>query len=171
MGMNGDVAEGGDFADFYRRERPKVLAALAVLSREPDAAGEATDEAFARAYAGWSRVSRMASPGGWTYRVALNALRTALRRRAADGAVHAALAETRRVVPERDVELWEVVGSLPDRQRTAIVLRYVGDLSERDIALAMGVRRGTVASTLTQARARLAELLDDREPSQRTNNA
>jgi DNA-directed RNA polymerase specialized sigma24 family protein len=51
---------------------------------------------------------------------------------------------------------------LPDRQRKAIVLRFVADLAEADIAVAMGATRGTVASTLAAARRRLAELL--REP-------
>jgi DNA-directed RNA polymerase specialized sigma24 family protein len=74
-------------------------------------------------------------------------------------------------VPEIDIELWEVVRALPDRQRTAIVLRYVADLSEADIAIAMKVRRGTVASTLTQARARLAVELRAAAPEPRSHHA
>jgi RNA polymerase sigma factor (sigma-70 family) len=35
-------------------------------------------------------------------------------------------------------ELWEAVGELPERQRSAVVLRYVGDLPHRDIAAAIG---------------------------------
>ena len=49
-----------------------------------------------------------------------------------------------------------LVADLPLRQRTAVVLRYAADLPEADIARIMGVRRGTVAATLTQARQRLA---------------
>ena len=54
-----------------------------------------------------------------------------------------------------DHELWQAVGRLPRRQRTAIVLRYVADLPEADIAAAMGIARGTVAATLAAARRRL----------------
>jgi RNA polymerase sigma-70 factor (ECF subfamily) len=151
-----------DFADWYRQERPKVLAALSVLSGERDVAADATDEAFARAYARWPRVRRMASPGGWTYRVALNALRTTLRRRARSSVVGPLTAG---VVPDADVELWELVRALPDRQRQAVVLRYVADLPEAEIATAMGVRRGTVSSTLAAARARLLEALREEERS------
>jgi RNA polymerase sigma factor (sigma-70 family) len=41
-------------------------------------------------------------------------------------------------VPARDETLWEAVHELPDRQRSAVVLRFVGDLPHRDIAAAIG---------------------------------
>ena len=42
-----------------------------------------------------------------------------------------------------------------------MVLRYVGDYSEVEIAEVMGVARGTVAATLSTARAALAKKLGD----------
>ncbi len=62
-----------------------------------------------------------------------------------------------------DDEVWQAVRALPDRQRTAIVLRYVADLPEADIAEALHVSRGTVASNLSDARKALARFLDDDE--------
>jgi RNA polymerase sigma-70 factor (ECF subfamily) len=56
-------------------------------------------------------------------------------------------------------EVWDLVRALPERQRVAIVLRYVADLTEPDIAAVMGIARGTVASTLASARDRLGEAL------------
>lgn len=38
----------------------------------------------------------------------------------------------------RDEELWEAVYELPERQRSAVVLRFVGDLAHREIAVALG---------------------------------
>jgi RNA polymerase sigma factor (sigma-70 family) len=38
----------------------------------------------------------------------------------------------------RDEQLWQAVAELPERQRTAVALRYVGDLPHKDIAEAMG---------------------------------
>lgn len=38
----------------------------------------------------------------------------------------------------RDEELWEAVYELPERQRAAVVLRFVGDLAHREIADAIG---------------------------------
>jgi RNA polymerase sigma-70 factor (ECF subfamily) len=100
----------------------------------------------------------MASPGGWTYRVAVNVVRRRGRRRALEARV------LRRSTVPLDVpppagEAWALVAELPLRQRTAVVLRYAADLSEAEIARIMGVRRGTVAATLTQARRQLGALL------------
>ena len=52
---------------------------------------------------------------------------------------------------------------LPERQRLAVVLRYVADLPEQTIGEVMDVTRSTAASTLTQARARLGEWMRDAE--------
>jgi RNA polymerase sigma factor (sigma-70 family) len=38
---------------------------------------------------------------------------------------------------EREEELWQAVAALPERQRSAVVLRYVADLPHREIAAAM----------------------------------
>lgn len=58
-----------------------------------------------------------------------------------------------------DGYLWSAVSALPERQRTAIVLRYVPDLKEYDIATVMGISRSTVSTTLRDARNRLESLL------------
>jgi RNA polymerase sigma factor (sigma-70 family) len=47
------------------------------------------------------------------------------------------------------------VASLPYRQRAVVVLRYYADLSEVEIAEALGCRAGTVKSLASRAIARL----------------
>jgi RNA polymerase sigma-70 factor (ECF subfamily) len=150
----------GDFAAFYEHEHPRVLGVLSAVSGDRQAALEATDEAFVRALERWKRVSAMESPSGWTYRVALNALRRTKRRFATEQRL---LRRTRvvEVVPTVDTDLWSVVRTLPPRQCQAVVLRYVADLPEAEIADVMDITRGTVASTLSDARTRLAALLGE----------
>ena len=146
--------EAAGFDEWYRREHPRLAASLVVVSGDVDAAADATDEAFARALDRWASVSTMASPTGWTYRVALNVLRRRKRRALLERhVVREVTGSADPVLP--DHELWEAVGRLPRRQCTAIVLRYVADLPEADIAAAMGIARGTVAATLAAARRRL----------------
>lgn len=142
------------FETWYRREHPKVMATLTWVAGDRDVAADATDEAFARAYADWRRVQSMASPDRWVYRVALNVVRRRMRR---------AALERRKIEPpaelatqDVDREIWTIVQQLPERQRVAIVLRYLLDLPEQEIAAAMGISRGTVASALAAARRRLA---------------
>jgi RNA polymerase sigma-70 factor (ECF subfamily) len=61
---------------------------------------------------------------------------------------------------ERHRELLAALGRLPDEQRLAIGLRYLLDLSEADVAAALGVRPGTVKSRLSRALERLREEVD-----------
>ncbi|HEX9041409.1 MAG TPA: SigE family RNA polymerase sigma factor [Trebonia sp.] len=53
---------------------------------------------------------------------------------------------------------------LPERQREAIVLRYYADLSEADIARAMGISRGAVKSHTARAMAALKSILEQETP-------
>jgi RNA polymerase sigma-70 factor (ECF subfamily) len=152
------------FDRWYRREHSRVLAVLAAMSGDIDAAREATDEAFVRALERWTRVEAMASPGAWVHIVALNCLRRSLRRAAVERRLlgrHRGASLT--WDDEPDPGLWALVRQLPPRQRTAVVLRYVGDMTEPDIAQVMKVTRGAVAATLSEARAVLASALG-REP-------
>jgi len=145
-----------EFEAWYRREYPRVLAACTALAGGwTDAAREATDEAFTRAIERWRTVREMAAPGGWVQVVALNHLRRHLRRRGSER--RAVLRDLPNgVAPEApDVGLWTVVAGLPSRQQACVVLRYVHDMPEADIAAALGVARGTVSATLHQALGRL----------------
>lgn len=59
---------------------------------------------------------------------------------------------------ERRLLLLAALGRLTERQRGVLVLRYFDDLSEADIAHALGVSVGTVKSTAHLALRRLREL-------------
>jgi RNA polymerase sigma-70 factor (ECF subfamily) len=150
----------GGFEVWYEREHPRFVGALMWLGGDPLDVRDAVDEACARALERWERVGAMASPSGWTYRVALNVWKRRERRWSLERRV---LGRHR---PEAEVagpagEAWDVLRHLPPRERTAISLRYVGDLTEQQIADAMGVRRSTVSVLLARAHRRLADLLVD----------
>jgi RNA polymerase sigma-70 factor (ECF subfamily) len=158
-----DVQAADDrFAQWYAAEAAPLKATLCVVTGNPDIAEEATAEAFARAYARWTTVEVMASPGGWVYTVALNLVRRWARRHALERMTVAkfrAVDVPVEVIPELNDELWRAVGDLPPRARTAIGLRYVADLPEGEIADIMGISRGAVAATLSKARVKLAAAL------------
>lgn len=149
-----------DFAQWYAAEWRAVCAAVSLAAGDPALGEEAAAEAFARALAMWRRVGAMESPTGWVYRVALNELRSTGRRRRLEHRFVQRQRETHVPPPaEPDTPLWRAVAALPPRARTAVALRYVADLTERDVADAMGISRGAVAATLSTARTRLAEAL------------
>jgi DNA-directed RNA polymerase specialized sigma24 family protein len=153
-----DIDTAG-FETWYRAEHPRVLAALSVVARDPDLAQEVAAEAFARALQRWDRVGAMDSPGGWTYRVALNVLRRRARRAALERRLLSRVLPATITVPAYAVETWQVVTGLAPRMRTAVALRYLGGLTEAEVAEVMGVAPGTVAATLHAARRQLAPLL------------
>jgi RNA polymerase sigma factor (sigma-70 family) len=57
----------------------------------------------------------------------------------------------------RDDSLWEAVRGLPPRQRSAVVLRYVGDLPHRDIALAIGCSEDAARRSLHEGLTKLRQ--------------
>jgi DNA-directed RNA polymerase specialized sigma24 family protein len=145
-----DDQHRGEFESWYRALHPRLVTTLVAVLGDVDVAREAADEAFARAFERWTRVSSMESMDGWTYRVAYNVARRHWRRRALE---HRLL---RTPVPEASVpgpagELWLMVRELPVRQALAVSLRHVGQLTEQEVADVMGVKRGTVSATLRAA--------------------
>jgi RNA polymerase sigma factor (sigma-70 family) len=138
------------FAAFYDGNYPSVCRALALAFRDPHVAEEAAQEAFIRAYVYWQRVGRMDRPAGWVYVVAV---RQASRRRGRlepRAGLDEIATDVADVVVEREA-LRVAIARLPERQRLAIVLRYLADLPLADVAAAMGCAVGTVKSTVHAA--------------------
>ena len=156
------------FVAFYDGNYPSVCRALALAFRDPQLAEEVAQEAFIRAYVYWRRVGRMDRPAGWVYVVAV---RQAFRKRGRgiEAAPFGPRAEVSYVdiadgVVDRE-SLRAAIAQLPERQRLAIVLRYLVDLPLADVAAAMGCAVGAVKSTvhaaLVRLQADLAELDED----------
>jgi RNA polymerase sigma factor (sigma-70 family) len=97
----------------------------------------------------------------------MNAARSALRRRRSARAYvpppagTAPAAEDQALLGEADREVFRALGRLTVRQRQVIVLRYWSELSEREIAEALRVSRGTVKSTASRALTILREILGE----------
>ncbi len=149
-----------ELEDHFRQHFPQVVASLALVVGDRELAHDAAAEAFAKAYSRWSRVSSYRSPTGWIYTVALNGARRSARRRTRERDLLAAQPTPVAIADTDDLGVWELLDTLPERQRTAVVLRYAADLTEADVAAAMGVTRSTVSSQLRAAHAHLADQLD-----------
>jgi RNA polymerase sigma factor (sigma-70 family) len=59
------------------------------------------------------------------------------------------------VPPDRDPALWKRVRRLPDKQRHAVTLRYLGDLSHREIAAVMRTSEAAARRNVFEGLARL----------------
>lgn len=158
-----DVMEE-DFETWYRAVYPAVRAALVVVAGDVGAAEDAVADAFAEALHRWPHVRSMESPAGWVFTVARNRLRRHHRRRARelvllDSSRRDAPAEIPEI-PGIHPELWAAVRALPARQRAAIALRYVEDLTQAQVAARIDVAPGTAAALLHQARGSLRKSLE-----------
>ena len=157
------------FEDFYRSNVGKVQATLTLCGLSKADAGDVAAEAFIRAWERWDRVKGLERPLAWVVTVAFN-----MQRRSRKRLRREAVVPTRDLEPIpvtdvlRDLDLVEALGVLTPRQRTAICLRYLLDLPEREVAEALGVKIGTASATLTQARRRLARILAPSIQSQST---
>ncbi len=147
------------FEAWYRATHSGVLASVIVVSRDVDAARDATAEAFTRALERWDRVGAMAAPEAWVHRVAVNALRRRHRRRLLEQRLLGRRSPDPEPPRQLDREVWAAVASLPLRQRQAVGLRYLLGMTQSEVADAMGVATGTAAATLHAARAALAQRL------------
>jgi RNA polymerase sigma factor (sigma-70 family) len=61
--------------------------------------------------------------------------------------------------PAGDEELWRAVGALPDRQRSAVALRFLADLPHRDIARAIGCSEEAARRSLHEGLAKLRKVV------------
>jgi RNA polymerase sigma-70 factor, ECF subfamily len=141
-------------ADVYERDHDRLVQALTLVAGSRDTAADAVQEAFVRLVRDWGRVAGYEDPAAWVRRVALNVISD--HRRAIWRQARLLLrVEQSPSVPEEihplDVELWRQVRTLPVKQRTAVALRYVGDLTLREVAETMHVSEGTVDQHLRRA--------------------
>ena len=157
-----DRSEGG-FDDFFRAHHRSLFGVALAMVGEVEAARDVAQEAMLRAFRDWHRVATLDRADMWVRRVTVNLAIDVRRRRARD------LREAHRHrapdavwaigSPAEASGLWEAVRALPERQRAAVVLRYVEDLSIADIAAILDVTDGTVKASLAHARTSLSRRL------------
>ena len=146
-------------------------------------AGDAHDaediaqDAFIKAYAGLARFRSEAPFRPWLLQIVANEARN--RRRSAGRRAHLALRaavdqrnavsgdaapspETAALADEQRHVLLDALDTLRQEDRQAIAYRYFLDLSEAEMADALGCARGTVKSRLSRALARLRDQLAPR---------
>jgi|SRR5579862_2345789 RNA polymerase sigma-70 factor (sigma-E family) len=142
------------FEEFYRAQHEPMLRLAYLLTQSRPVAEDLVQDSFIRIQ---PRLDQLDSPVAYLRRTVTNACYSYHRRRRREEAV---LVEPPRPgEPEHD-ELWDALAKLAPRRRAALVLRYYLDLSEADMADALGCRRGTVKSLLHRALADLREVLE-----------
>ena len=149
-----------DYATAYRT--------ACLVLRDPHSAQDAVQEAFLRVYRFRDAIPAGDGRKAWLYRVVVNACISRVRAEASRtgrdvGEAALEALPDREPEPEQAAERSQLAGDvvaaladLPEHLRVPLVLRFYAGLSEKEIAVAIQRRPGTVKSRLHEARQRLA---------------
>jgi RNA polymerase sigma-70 factor (sigma-E family) len=152
--------------ELYMAHYRALVRLAALLVRDTPTAEEVVQDAFVAMHGGWPRLRDAEKALAYLRQAVVNRSRSVLRHRMVvdrnmqkappdmPSAEHGAL-----VLLERSAVV-AALRDLPDRQREAIVLRYYADLSEAEIAAAMGISRGAVKSHTARGMSALRAALE-----------
>jgi RNA polymerase sigma-70 factor (sigma-E family) len=153
----------------YREHYRSLVRLAALLVRDIATAEEVVQDSFVAMHDGWRRLRDTDKALSYLRQTVVNRSRAVLRHRAVvdrnapspppdmPSAEHGAI-----VLLERSAVV-AALRTLPPRQREALVLRYYGNLSEAQIAAAMGISQGAVKSHTARAMIALRAVLERSE--------
>jgi RNA polymerase sigma factor (sigma-70 family) len=153
-------ASAPTFEDFFHAEKDRLLQVMSVITGSRAEAEDITQEAFTHLFERWETVATMNNPAGYLHRAAMNQFRSRYRRAAVTLRRAVAVGPARDVfdeVDDRDLAI-RALGSLPPRQRAALVLTEALGYSGEEAGRLLGVRATTVWALTHQARAALATM-------------
>ena len=148
-----------ELEELYRSRFDVFARVAASVTGDGERARDAVQEAFATAVRKRGSFRGEGPLEAWVWRIVLNAARSDVRR--SIPAVDLDEQAAANGHPEGDAELRVALARLPERQRTAVFLRYYADLDYVAIGEALGIRTGTVAATLNAAHTALRSRLEE----------
>jgi RNA polymerase sigma factor (sigma-70 family) len=146
----------------YRHRYPAFLRVAVGITGDEQLGADAVQDAFVGVVRSRHSLRRRAALEAFVWRSVINASRDrrlARREPVPGGSGDAVAADP----DDADERVRAAIAALPERQRLVLFLRYFADLDYKAIGRVMGIRPGTVASSLTAARTAVKASLDDRE--------
>jgi RNA polymerase sigma-70 factor (ECF subfamily) len=135
---------------------PRLAGWVRRLVDDDETAHEIAAEAFTRLLSRWSGLD---NPQSYLYMIATNLVRDHWRKtsreRRAIRTITAAVPHEPAWHPAQDVDVRDLIESLPPRLRSAFLLHYYGGFAVKEVARLLGRPEGTVKADLHHARARL----------------
>lgn len=156
-----DQRDEATYRDFVRARWSPLRRMAFLLTADEGRAEDLLQEALVKLWFVWHRVHD-GNPEAYVRRILVNTAISGRRRRWRGELPTAELPELTggdivSQVDDRDA-LRRAMGELSDRQRAVVVLRYVEDLSEREVAELLGCSVGTVKGHASRGLARLRQL-------------
>jgi RNA polymerase sigma-70 factor, ECF subfamily len=165
--------------ELFARHHGEIYAYLMRMMRDSDLAADLAQDTFIRAYRAIESLEDRAKARAWLYQIAHRIALDEIRHRriirfmpltieshgAAPSAEHLAM-EMRLSGP-----LARALARIPERQRTALLMAEVGDLTGLELADALGVSHVAARALLTRARESLRQALADEKRQEKEREA
>ncbi len=144
-----------EFSEFVRGAYPRLVRTAYLLCGNAAQAEDLVQEALARTYLAWPRIRDKSALDAYVHRAVVNQTkswwrRPARRERFVDPPEQVSAGPGLTGIVDRSA-LLPALKALSVGQRTTVVLRYVGDLTEAQTAQALGISVGTVKSQTSRA--------------------
>jgi RNA polymerase sigma-70 factor (ECF subfamily) len=165
--------------DLFARHHAEIYAFILRMMRDSDLAADLAQDTFIKAYRALDSLEDRGKARAWLYQIAHRVALDEIRHRkvlrfmpltteshgAAPSAEHLAM-EMRLSGP-----LARALGRIPDRQRNALLMAEVGDLTGLELAEALGVSHVAARALLTRARESLRVALADERKKEKEREA
>lgn len=166
------VSEETGYAELVVARAPALLRLAVMLTGSRVDAEDLLQVTLLRAQPHADRIASLAAPAAYLRRImvrehlsSVRTLRRRVRTEPLEGHDAAGPDDTAEAVHRRDTT-WLLLATLPRRQRAVLVLRFYEDLTDPDIAAALGCGESTVRSNAARALAALRTRLTETEEFQ-----
>jgi RNA polymerase sigma factor (sigma-70 family) len=137
------------------------------MLRDPELAADLTQDAFVKAYRNYDTLEKPENARAWLYQIAHRVALDHIRRQKIvrflpwTGESHGAAPSTERLVMDAHFssDMQRALERIPERQRAALLLAELHDLTGLELAAALGVSHVAARALLTRARESLRQAL------------
>ena len=160
-------AAAGFVEELFAAHHGEIYAYLIRMLRDPDLAADLTQDAFIKAYRNYNVLEKPENARAWLYQIAHRVALDHIRRQKIvrflpwTGESHGSAPSTERLVMDAHLsgDLQRALARIPERQRAALLLAELHDLTGLELAAALGVSHVAARALLTRARESLRQAL------------
>lgn len=142
-----------------------------LITKSESIADDVTQETFIRVFSKIKSYDESKAFEPWLYRVSINVAKNLMRKQRISSIFCLSLTPlnqqsdtTEHIMKvEKDKKLWSCISNLPYKMQCVVILKYMNDLSQEDIAKVLSIPIGTVKSRLYNALQNLRLQLIDSE--------
>jgi RNA polymerase sigma-70 factor (ECF subfamily) len=168
MSATWDRDEAAAFVEeLFAKHQSEIYAYLLRMMRDPEVAADMTQDAFIKAYKNYETLEKPENARAWLYQIAHRVALDEIRRRKIvrflpwTGESRGAAPSAEHLVMDARLsgDMQRALERIPERQRAALLLAELHDLTGLELAAALGVSHVAARALLTRARESLRQAL------------